>query len=210
VRKLTGALAVVLTFAGVDRAAAVDLSPAHWPAAERARLAKAELSTAPATAREVSGKREIVAATLSPLAVRVGMETLAKGGTAADAAVAVAVTQITTDAGAVVSFAGVAQLLYFDARTRRVYNMDAGWGSYREETDPATIGPPSVTLTGAETPGAADGRKTLVPGFMAGMEAMHARFGKLAFADLFQPAIWYADNGIEVSPLLGVYFKARA
>ena len=33
------------------------------------------------------------------------------------------------------------------------------------------------------------GRETLVPGFMAGIEAMHSRFGRLPFADLFEPAI---------------------
>jgi gamma-glutamyltranspeptidase/glutathione hydrolase len=36
---------------------------------------------------------------------------------------------------------------------------------------------------------------------MAGIEAMHKRFGKLPFAQLFQPAMWYAENGVTVTPL---------
>jgi gamma-glutamyltranspeptidase/glutathione hydrolase len=44
---------------------------------------------------------------------------------------------------------------------------------------------------------------------MAGIAAMHARFGRLPFADLFQPAIWYADKGVTVTPRLAGYFKTR-
>ena len=55
----------------------------------------------------------------------------------------------------------------------------------------------------------AEGRKTLVPGFMAGIEAMHKRFGRLPFGELFEPAIWYAEKGVTISPLLGKYFSSR-
>jgi gamma-glutamyltranspeptidase/glutathione hydrolase len=44
---------------------------------------------------------------------------------------------------------------------------------------------------------------------MAGIEAMHSRFGRLPFADLFQPAIWYAENGVTISPGLAAYFQMR-
>jgi len=49
--------------------------------------------------------------------------------------------------------------------------------------------------SGHPSAAAAHGRKTLVPGFMAGIEALHKRFRRLAFSDLFLPAIWYAENG---------------
>ncbi|WP_396593406.1 gamma-glutamyltransferase [Brevundimonas sp. R86498] len=39
------------------------------------------------------------------------------------------------------------------------------------------------------------GRNTLVPGFMAGMEAAHARFGRLPWPRLFEPSIWHARTG---------------
>ncbi len=190
-------------------ASAADLSPAHWPAATRAALEQRELASFPATARSIEGGSILVAGTLSPIAVHAGMEALRQGGTAADAAATVALTQVATNLGSVVSYAGVSQLLYFEARTRKVYALDAGWASYRLETDPATI-PAANTSLVVDQPapaGGAQGRKTLVPGFMAGVEAMHSRFGRLAFAQLFQPAIWYAENGVVVSPLLSAYFK---
>ena len=70
------------------------------------------------------------------------------------------------------------------------------------------------TMRGKKAPGlgTADGQKgreTLVPGFMAGIEAMHARFGRLPFADLFEPAIWYAERGVIVNPPLSGCFALR-
>ena len=48
-----------------------------------------------------------------------------------------------------------------------------------------------------------------MPGFMAGIEAMHARFGRLHFPDLFAPAIWYAERGVIVNPPLAGCFNLR-
>ena len=49
-----------------------------------------------------------------------------------------------------------------------------------------------------------------MPGFMAGVEAMHGRFGRLPFRDLFEPAVWYAEHGVRISPALSYYFAFRA
>jgi len=38
---------------------------------------------------------------------------------------------------------------------------------------------------------------------------MHKRFGKLAFQNLFAPAIWYAENGVTISPTTATFFKTR-
>jgi gamma-glutamyltranspeptidase/glutathione hydrolase len=48
-----------------------------------------------------------------------------------------------------------------------------------------------------------------VPGFMAGIDAMHSRFGRLPFADLFEPPIWYAERGVIVNPPLAGCFAIR-
>jgi len=191
-------------------ATAADLSPARWPTAERDRIEQMERSPFPPAARTLQARRQLISATLSPAAVRAGMEALDQGGTAADAAVTVALTQVATNLGSVVSYGGVAELVYYEAKTGRVYVLDAGWGTYADERSPATIPAADISLiTGGAstaTPGA-QGRKTLVPGFMAGMEAAHTRFGRLPWSSLFQPAIWYAENGVTVSPLLGTYFN---
>ena len=44
---------------------------------------------------------------------------------------------------------------------------------------------------------------------MAGIEAMHARFGRHPFAELFKPAIWYAERGVIVNPELSGCFTIR-
>jgi gamma-glutamyltranspeptidase/glutathione hydrolase len=202
-------IAVLAAMTSAASASAADLSPGHWPAAERAEIEQREVRTFPSSARTVQGDTVLVTGTLSPIAVHAGMEALRQGGTAADAAAVVALTQVATNLGSVVSYAGVSQLLYFEAKTKKVYALDAGWASFHDEADPATI-PAADTAFAIGQPaptGGAQGRKTLVPGFMAGVEAMHARFGRLPFAELFQPAIWYAENGVTVSPLLGVYFE---
>ena len=41
-----------------------------------------------------------------------------------------------------------------------------------------------------------------VPGAVAGWSAMHQRYGKLPWRDLFQPAIYYARNGFPVTELI--------
>lgn len=194
-------------------AQSVDLSPGRWPAAVRERLEAREAAIRPAGLRELRGSGGIVSATMSPVAAHAGAEVLRKGGTAADAAIATALTQVTMMAGANVSFAGAAQVLYFDARKIRVYALDAGWNGWSGERQPASIPAADVgMLTGATVASAgAAGRKTLVPGFMAGLEALHDRFGRTRWGALFDPAIWYAERGIPVTPLLAAYFDmARA
>lgn len=207
-------LAFVVALATALPAIAADLSPAHWPAADRAKVEREEQVFSPPYSGVVQGREMIVAATLSPVAVHAGVEALKQGGTAADAAAVVALAQVTLELGSMISYAGVSQLTYYDARTRRTYSLDAGWASYLAETDPRSIPVAddrffAAHAAGAGPVGAGFGRQTMVPGFMAGIEAMHARFGRLPFADLFQPAIWYADHGVRISPPLADYFRAR-
>jgi len=45
------------------------------------------------------------------------------------------------------------------------------------------------------------GRTALVPGFMAGLEDAHARFGALPFSALFEPAISFARQGVVLDEL---------
>jgi len=211
----TPVMFAVLAAWSVQVATAVDLSPARWPSAERERLEKLESqSWTPLQAHPVEGSGGIVSATVSPIAVHAGLETLRAGGTAADAAATTALTQITTQLGSVVSYAGILTMVYYDAHSHRVYSMDAGYNSYLNELDPKSIpvgdlGPLSVPGL-KPTVGGAKGRETLVPGFMAGLEAMHSRFGRLPFADLFAPALWYSQHGMTVSPHLEGFFKLRS
>jgi gamma-glutamyltranspeptidase/glutathione hydrolase len=201
------ALTVTLALATPGGAAP---SPTLSPTAARLVLEQREAAIWPTETRIRSGAGGVVTGTASPIAVHAGAEALRQGGTAADAVVATALTQVTTMLGANVSFAGVAELLYFEAKTGKVHALDAGWNSWRGETSSATI--PDTDLSGitnvAGANAGAAGRKTLVPGFMAGMEATHRGFGRLPFRRLFAPSLWYARNGVPVTGLLGAYFAA--
>lgn len=177
--------------------------------ADRADVEAREVAIYPAAIRDVSSAHGIVSGTASPIAVEAGAQVLRDGGTAADAAITTALAQVTTMLGANVSVAGVLQLVYYEARTGRVQALDAGWGTWRNEHSPATIPTTDLSMiTGtpeaAPIPGA-EGRKVLVPGFMAGIEAMHRRFGKLPMRRLVAPAIHYAENGVPVTGLLSAY-----
>jgi gamma-glutamyltranspeptidase/glutathione hydrolase len=205
---------IVLASASLSHAA--DLSPASWPKTERERVEKLESQTwSPPVAQSVEGSGGIVSATVSPIATYAGIQTLKRGGNAADAAATTALTQVTTQLGSVVSYAGVFTMLYYDAKTHKVYSMDAGYNSYLQEADPRSIpvcdlGPLPVKSALKPTEGGAKGRETLVPGFMAGVEAMHSRFGRLPCRDLFEPALWYAERGVRISPPLQGFFMLRA
>lgn len=208
--KLFGTLAAVvgLLISSIDATAAT-LSPASWPEAERLRLEAREAALWPTAIRTMAGDRGMVSATASPIAVHAGVQAMREGGTAADAAVATALAQVVMMAGANVSFAGVAELLYFDARTHRVYVLDAGWNSWRGEHDPRSIPGSDISVITGQLPAGSGqaGRKTLVPGFMAGMGAMHRRFGRLPWRRLFDPALHYAKQGVPVTPMLAAYFN---
>ena len=207
-------VATLIGFLAAGSARTADLSPGHWPAATRAKLEQGDFYFFPAFPASVQGHAVLVSATASPVAVHAGMEALRQGGTAADAAATVALTQVVQRLGSDISYAGVLKLVYFDAKTGKVSSLDGSWGSYAEEVDPKSIPDTDLSaVSGLPPPSGvgvgALGRQTLVPGFMAGIEAMHSRFGRLPFADLFQPAIWYADNGVMISPALGAYFQQR-
>jgi gamma-glutamyltranspeptidase/glutathione hydrolase len=208
-------------------AAPKSTDPTTWPAADRAAAEKFETTSLRSTrTRTVSGTQGAISATASPIATQAGLEILKRGGTAADAATAIAMTQVATQLGSVVSFAGIMSLVYYDKASGKVYSLDAGYNSYRGETDPETIPVADLgSLSAANRAGTAGGgnlpgmkpdtdrddlgRETLVPGFMAGFEAMHKRFGKLAWSSMFDSAIWYAENGVTLSPELASFFSWR-
>ena len=111
----------------------------------------------------------MIAGTSGPLAVHAGLEALRRGGSAADAALTTALAQVALTAGSTVSYAGIMTVVYYDASTAQTYTLNAGYNTVQEEKDPGTI--PTI--------GSHSGRTALVPGFMAGVQALHDRFGRL-------------------------------
>ena len=158
------------------------------------------------------GSKHAIAGTSAPFAIRAGLDALKQGGSAADAAMTTALGQIAISVGSWVSYAGIFQMLYYDAATGDVQNINASWSTVLDEADPMSIPAPAFMTTGdMRTPstGNINGRAVLVPGFMRGLEEVHEKYGKLTFASLFAPSIYIAEKGMQVSPELEGYFEWR-
>ncbi len=136
--------------------------------------------------RSAVTSKAMIAGTSGPLAIHAGLEILKQGGNAADAALTTSLAQIALTAGATVSYAGIMNVVYYDADSAKVYTLNAAYNTVEEETEPLSI--PAF--------GQHSGRTALVPGFMAGVQALHDRFGTLEFEKLFGPAIWIAESGV--------------
>jgi len=116
---------------------------------------------------------------------QIGMDIMNQGGNAIDAALACALARIVEDIGQYVSFAGIFMMVYYEASSGKTYSLNACFKTALEETDPRTI----------PTGGIPNPRAVMVPGFMAGVQAAHDRFGRLSRAQIFAPAIDLAENG---------------
>jgi gamma-glutamyltranspeptidase / glutathione hydrolase len=174
------------------------MSPEAWPPGELEkywRLQHDNQRPHPA----VESDKGMVAVTNNAFSARVGLEALQQGGSAVDAALATSLAQIALDGGSSISYAGILTMVYYDVASKKVYSLNAGFNTVLEEKDPLTIpegGKPS-------------GRTALVPGFFAGVQAAHDRFGKLPFASLFDPAIYLAEKGFVLDTSLPYVINMR-
>ena len=144
---------------------------------------------------ETLSSKGMVTGTTGASAQQAGVDMLKAGGTAADAVVATAMAQTCLAAGSWVSYAGLMNVVYYDAETGRVYNMNASFDTVEDETDAASIPQPDFSKGLDAEPIAPDGRTVLVPGFMKGAEALVERFGRLPLADVVAPSIRCAEDG---------------
>ncbi len=119
---------------------------------------------------------------------------------AMDAALSAAFSQIVMCAGSWVSFAGIMNCAHFDPRSGTVEFLDAGFDLPRGETRPRTI--PKT--------GTRNGRSALVPGFMAGAQAAHERYGSADWNDIVAPSLALAHGGVEVTETLARLIDFRA
>lgn len=131
-----------------------------------------------------------------PEASRIGAEILRAGGTAVDAAaaVAVALTLVEPQSSGI---GGGAFLLHYDAQTRQITAWDG------RETAPAAATPDLFMADGTERPWpevVPGGLSVGTPGLLRVLEAVHAEAGALPWAELFTPTIALARDGFEVTP----------
>lgn len=155
-----------------------------------------------------SGSNAMISGTTGSPGVHAGLDILRRGGSAVDAAMTTALANIALNAGAPVSYAGIMSMVYYDATSNTVHSMGAGYNTVLAEDEPLTI--PTMSF-GPDEPAVPKpkGRTVLVPGFTAGVEAAHRRFGRLPFREIFKPAIAIAEKGIPWSSLLEYWFRFR-
>jgi len=146
-------------------------------------------------------KLGIVAAS-QPLASQAGAQILARGGSAADAAIAanavLGVVEPMMD-----GMGGDLFAIEWDAKTGKLAGLNSsGWAP--EKLTPELLKQKGIT----HMPGQGIVSVT-VPGCVRGWEALHKKFGKLPWADLFQPAIYYAKNGFPVTEVVETYWRTE-
>jgi gamma-glutamyltranspeptidase/glutathione hydrolase len=141
------------------------------------------------------------AGTAHPLATQVGIEMLRRGGSAVDAAVAINACLgflEPTSSG----LGGDCYAMLWDPKLSKVVGM-ASSGKSPKSLSLATVRTrakngviPKLGAISVSTPGALDGWWTL-----------HQRYGKLKWADLFEPAIHYCETGAPAPQIIGWYIK---
>ena len=140
-----------------------------------------------------------VTSSADPRATLAGKEILTKGGSAADAAIAMmlVLTLVEPQSSGV---GGGGFLVHHDATTNKIATIDG------RETAPAAATPDRFLGPDGKPRGFIDivpgGLSVGVPGNLRLAELAHKQWGKLAWADLFAPAIRLADEGFEVTPAL--------
>jgi len=151
----------------------------------------------------VVSKRGIVAAS-QPLAAAAGVEILAKGGTAADAAIATAAALNVTEPGST-GLGGDCFALYYEAASQEVTALN---GSGRL--------PGALTLEklrregfGAELPPYHPYTVT-VPGACAGWCDLIERHGRLSMSVILAPAVRLAEEGFPVAPITALGWQQAA
>ncbi|MGB6384959.1 MAG: gamma-glutamyltransferase [Terriglobales bacterium] len=170
-------------------------------------LASAMCAQDRSSARSMVISRYGIVATSHIQASAAGAQILARGGSAVDAAIAAnAVLGVTEPM--MNGMGGDLFAIYWDAKTGKLYGLNSsGWaprGLTIEHLNEhlKTKGATSMLLAGIDS--------VTVPGAVAGWNALHERFGRLAWKDLFQPAIFYADNGYPVPEIIAGYWSGSA
>ena len=142
-----------------------------------------------------------VVATSEPLAAQAGLWMLRQGGNAVDAALAAAIA-LTVVEPTSNGIGGDAFALVWDGRTLHGLN-----GSGRA---PATHARELFERQGLREMPALGWLPVTVPGVPAAWRDLHARFGRLPFAALFEPAIDYAAHGYPLGPMTAESWERAA
>ncbi|MCC2594818.1 gamma-glutamyltransferase family protein [Pusillimonas sp. MFBS29] len=140
-----------------------------------------------------------VVSTSHPLAAQAGLRIMLKGGNAVDAAIAAAAT-ITLVEPVSCGLGGDCFAILWDGQKLHGLNSSgpapAAWNVeyFKRKYGTDGAGLAKQPKRGWDT--------VTVPGVVAGWAALHEKFGKLPFEDLFEPALEVAERGYTVPPVV--------
>jgi gamma-glutamyltranspeptidase/glutathione hydrolase len=156
-------------------------------------------TAAPAATSATAQPGKGVVSSADPRATAAGQEILRKGGSAADAAMAMmlALTVVEPQSSGI---GGGGLLLHHDAGTGALSTIDGREMAPASASEQLLLGADGKPLPFIEA--FQGGRSVGVPGNIRLMALTHAKWGKLPWADLFAPAIKLADEGFVVTDAL--------
>lgn len=150
----------------------------------------------------VMTRRGVVAASQT-LAAQAGSEILRRGGSAVDAAIA-ANAALGVVEPMMNGIGGDLFVIVREAQTGRVAGLNASGPA------PAGLTLDRLRAAGHKQMPQAGIDTVTVPGCVAGWAALHQRYGKLPWADLFAPAIHYAEQGFPVTEIIAAQWASSA
>lgn len=170
-----------------------------------ALIAAALPASAPAIAQvtETAAKHHMIAAA-NPHAAEAGLEMMRAGGSAVDAAIA---TQMVLGLVEPESsgIGGGAFMLVYDPKTKHTISFDGREMAPASATPTMFLDANGVPRNKGEAiPG---GLSVGIPGVVKMLWMAHAKYGKLPWAKLFEPAIRLSENGFPVGPKLARTIK---
>ena len=151
-------------------------------------------------ARSMVVSRMGIVATSQTLASQAGAQVLARGGSAADAAIAAnAVLAVVEPMSC--GMGGDLFAIYWEARTGKLWGLNAsGWA-------PRGLTIEVLKQCGYSSMPQSGILSVSVPGAVEGWKKLHGRFGRLPWQDLFAPAVYYARNGFPVTEIIAEHWK---
>ena len=141
-------------------------------------------------------------ATSQPLATLTGIEILKHGGSAADAAIGMLNT-LTVVEPFMTGLGGDMFGLYFNAEKNELVGLNASGPA------PMGLNMEIVKSKGFHSMPLYGPMTITVPGALAGLDAFHKKFGKIAWEDLFQDAIAHAEMGFPVPEIISYHWQAE-
>ena len=157
------------------------------------------------TGKDFASRSEVIAtngmaATSHPLATQTALDVLKDGGNAIDAAISAnAVLGLVEPTGC--GIGGDLFAIVWIEEDKKLYGLNSSGPAPQDMTIK------KLKAMGIDKIPPFGPLPVTVPGAVAGWTALHKRFGKKSFEELFNNAIYYADNGFPITEVVGYYLQ---